>query len=165
MNTTPFEFVSIQKSSIDDLEQVIRECYENITNKISSFSTFHDIVSRGYEPRSKDIKDNQQPEAFAKLFLIEPLLDFLGYEIITETKLPSPSGIKQPDYIIRPRGVEKPLFYVEAEHLNCNLYAKGYGIDQINDWLLSRASKTDYGVAVDGFQWILVKFWCRLLIG
>lgn len=72
--------------------------------------------------------------------------------------LPSPGGRKKPDYTIRPKNQEKPIFYVEAESINTDLYSKDHGVSQVEDWLLSQASKTDYGIATDGFEWILLRF-------
>jgi type I restriction-modification system DNA methylase subunit len=112
--------------------------------------------SAGYS--SADLKDEQEPEEFAKRQLIEPLIEILGYEIVPETVLSSPSGRKKPDYTIRPKNLDEPIFYVEAEPFNTNLYSEGHGLWQVRNWLLSRASKTDYGIATDGFQWILLKF-------
>lgn len=31
-------------------------------------------------------------------------------------------------------------------------------ISQVNDWLMSRVVKTLYGIATDGFTWVLIKF-------
>lgn len=104
------------------------------------------------------MRDEQEPEEFVKRTIIEPLIEFLGYEIVSETVLPSPSGKKKPDYTIRPKNKEKPIFYVEAEPLNTDLYSKVHGVSQVKEWLLSRASKTDYGIATDGFRWIVLKF-------
>jgi len=47
---------------------------------------------------------------------------------------------------------------VEAKPLNTDLYGKGQGVSQIREWLISRASRTDYGIATNGFEWILLKF-------
>lgn len=66
--------------------------------------------------------------------------------------------MKKPDYKIKPINQDKPLFYVEAEPFNTDLTSRGHGISQVNDWLLSRASKTPYGIATDGLKWVLVKF-------
>ncbi|MCJ7760718.1 hypothetical protein MUP59_06200 [Candidatus Bathyarchaeota archaeon] len=104
------------------------------------------------------MKDEQEPEEFAKRQLIEPLIEIMGYEVVPETVLSSPSGRKKPDYTIRPRNQDEPIFYVEAESFNTDLYSEGHGLWQVRNWLLSRASKTDYGIATDGFQWILLKF-------
>ena len=57
----------------------------------------------------------------------------------------------------QPKNKQKPIFYVEAEPLNIDLYSDGHGIKQVNSWLLSRASKTDFGLATDGLKWIFVK--------
>jgi type I restriction-modification system DNA methylase subunit len=107
---------------------------------------------------SADLKDEQEPEEFARRQLIEPLIDILGYEIVSETVLSSPGGRKKPDYTIRPKQQDAPIFYVEAEPFNTDPYSDGHGLWQVRTWLLSRASKTDYGIATDGFQWILLKF-------
>jgi hypothetical protein len=104
------------------------------------------------------LKDEQIPEEFTKQCLIKPLLDFLGFETVSQTSLSSPSGRRLPDYVIRPKEKSAPIIYVEAEGLNTDLYGKSQGVSQVNEWLLSRASKTDYGLATDGFKWILLKF-------
>ena len=66
--------------------------------------------------------------------------------------------MKNPDYKLKPINQEKPLFYVEAEPFNMDLFSRGHGTSQVNDWLLSKASKTLYGIATDGFIWVLLKF-------
>jgi type I restriction-modification system DNA methylase subunit len=66
--------------------------------------------------------------------------------------------MKNPDYKIKPKNQDNPLFYVEAEPFNMDLYSRGHGASQVNDWLLSKASKTLYGIATDGFIWVLLKF-------
>ena len=60
--------------------------------------------------------------------------------------------------MIRPKERDEPLLYVEAESLNSDLKGKKEGIAQVRSWLISRASKTDYGLATDGLQWFLLKF-------
>ena len=37
-------------------------------------------------------------------------------------------------------------------------FSLSHGASQVNDWLLSKASKTLYGIATDGFIWVLLKF-------
>ncbi len=66
--------------------------------------------------------------------------------------------MKNPDYKIKPKNQDNPLFYVEAEPFNTDLNSRGHGISQVNDWLISKASKTLYGIATDGFIWVLLKF-------
>ena len=148
--------ISIQKK--ENLDKKLTELYHNIKSRFKVFGTFQDVLAKSSSYHSEDLKDEQEPEEFAKRQLIEPLIELLGFETVSETVIPSPSGRKKPDYIIRPKGQENPIFYVEAEPFNSDLYSEGRGVSQVKNWLLSRASKTDYGIATDGFQWILLKF-------
>lgn len=127
-------------------------------SRFKLFGTFQNVLTKSSSYSSADLKDEQGPEEFVKRQLIEPLLDVLGYEIVSESVLRVPAGKKKPDYIIRPRNQAEPIFYVEAEPINTDLYKESHGLSQVEDWLLSRASKTDYGIATDGLKWILLKF-------
>jgi len=158
MLQTRFSAVQIAPERKEKLNEKLRELYHTIKSKFKSFGNFQDVLVKRSSYSSKNLKDEQSPEEFAKRNLIEPLIDLLGYETVPETVLPSPTGRKKPDYTIRPTKRDKPIFYVEAEPLNTNLYGKDCGISQVEEWLISRASKTDYGIATDGLQWILLKF-------
>lgn len=158
MLQTRFDLRQIDPKKKNNLDKKLRELYHNIKNKFKNFGTFQNMLTRSMSYSSKDLKYEQEPEEFAKRNLIEPLIDLLGYEIIPETVLPVPGGKKKPDYTIRPKTQENLVFYVEAEPFDTDLYRKGYGISQVEEWLLSRASKTDYGIATNGFEWILLKF-------
>jgi hypothetical protein len=158
MLQTRFSLQQIDPAKRSNLDQKLREFYYDIKIKFKNFGTFQDVLTKSLAYSSKDLKDEQIPEEFAKRNLIEPLIDFLGFETVPETVLPAPSGKKKPDYTIRPKNKDSPIFYVEAEPLSTDLYQKGYGVSQVEGWLLSRASKTDYGIATNGFEWILLKF-------
>jgi hypothetical protein len=41
---------------------------------------------------------------------------------------------------------------------NIDLSSRGHGISHVNDWLISKASKTLYVIATDGLIWVLCKF-------
>lgn len=148
--------VSAQKKV--ELHSKLKELYESIKSRFKTFGKFQEVLAQGANYGSKDLRDEQEPEEFAKQFLIKPLIEFLGYETVAETAMPSPFGMKKTDYKIRPKSQETPLFYVEAEPFNMNLNSTGHGTSQVNNWLLSRASKTPYGIATDGFKWIILKF-------
>lgn len=155
---TMLPVIQISPQKKEALHNKLKEIYHDVKNRFKDFGKFQDVLSQGASYGSKDLKDEQEPEEFAKQFLIKPLIEFLGYETVGETVLPSPFGMKKPDYKIKPTNQDKPLFYVEAEPFNTDLASRGHGISQVNDWLLSRASKTPYGIATDGFKWVLVKF-------
>ena len=158
MVQTRFTIISIPPEKKTSLDDKIRELYHVIKSKFKNFGTFQDVLTKSVSYGSKDLKDEQEPEEFVKQNLIQPLIEFLGYETVSETVLPSPVGRKKPDYTIRPRSQELPIFYVEAESFNTDLRAEGHGVSQVDSWLLSRASKTNYGIATDGFLWIMRKF-------
>ena len=158
MFQTRFSVIRIAPEKKEKLDKKLGEIYQNIRKNFKIFGTFQRVLTKSSGYHSKDLKDEQSPEEFAKRQVIEPLVELLGFEIVPETILPSPSGRKKPDYTIKPKNQGKPIFYVEAEPLNTDLYSKDRGISQVRDWLLSRASKTDYGIATNGFQWILLKF-------
>jgi len=151
--------IQIDPEKRENLDRKLGAVYQKIKNRFKIFGTFQEVLTRPTAKfYSKDLKDEQIPEESTKRNLIEPLIELLGFEIISETMLVSPGGRKEPDYVIRPKKQDKPIIYVEAEPINTDLYSKGHGISQVKDWLISRASKTDYGIATDGFLWILLKF-------
>lgn len=159
MLQTRLPIVKISPEKRKNLDEKLKEIYQNLKNRFKEYGTFQEILTNvTWHLSSKDLKDEQIPEEFTKQYLIKPLLDFFGYETVSQTSLPSPSGRRLPDYVIRPKGQSAPIIYVEAEGLNTDLYGKSQGVSQVNEWLLSRASKTDYGLATDGLKWILLKF-------
>lgn len=158
MAQTRLPVLQVALEKRENLDKKLREIFQNLKNKFEVFGTFQDVLVKSKDYHSEDLKDEQSPEEFAKRTMIEPLIEFLGYEFVPETILPSPGGRKKPDYTIRPEGKDKPIFYVEAEPINIDLNSKDHGVSQVKDWLISRASKTDYGIATNGLQWILLKF-------
>ena len=151
--------INISPEKRKQLDGNLEEIFLNIKTKFKDFNTFQELLSKpNLTLHSKYLKDEQIPEPFTRQHLIEPLIEFLGYELTPETRLYSPTGRKAPDYVIRPKDKNKPIFYVEAESLNSDLRRKGQGISQVRSWLISKACKTDYGIATDGLQWIILKF-------
>lgn len=159
MSQTRLPIIDISSENRKKLDNELSEIYQNIKSRFKDFFTFQSIVTDPSKHlHSIDTEDDQIPEEFTKQHFIKPLIDFLGFETISQASLSSPGGRRLPDYIIRPKGKPTPIIYVEAESLNSDLYGKTEGIAQVNEWLLSRASKTDYGIATDGFTWIVLKF-------
>jgi hypothetical protein len=157
MIQTRFSFISIDPEKKKNLDNKLKELYHIIKSRFKSFGTFQDVLAKSSGYGSNDLKDEQEPEEFAKQYLIKPLIESLGYETVSETVLPSPVGRKKPDYTIRSKD-QRVIFYVEAEPFNTDLRAEGRGVSQVDSWLISRASKTNYGIATNGFLWIIRKF-------
>jgi type I restriction-modification system DNA methylase subunit len=159
MLQTRLPIVKISSERMKNLDEKLKEIYQSLKSRFKEYGTFQEILTNvSAHLSSKELKDEQIPEEFTKQYLIKPLLDFLGFETVSQTSLPSPSGRRLPDYVIRPKGKTTSIIYVETEGLNTDLYGKSQGVFQVNEWLLSRASKTDYGLATDGFKWVLLKF-------
>jgi len=159
MLQTRLPVVKISPEKRKNLDKKLKEIYQNLRSRFKNYGRFQEVLTDvSTHLHSKDLKDEQIPEEFTKQHVIKPLLDFLGFETISQTYLPSPRGKRLPDYVIRPKGKSLPIIYVEAESLNTDLYSKTQGVSQVNEWLLSKACKTDYGIATDGLNWILLKF-------
>jgi hypothetical protein len=125
MSQTRFVIPTISQERIDAFDQRLQEVYQPLRRGFRHVATFQVLInSRTYQ--SRDLVDRQEPEEFVRRRLIEPLIEFLGYETVSETVLPAPAGsTRTPDYTIRPRNGTEPLFYVEAEPLGANLQAPG----------------------------------------
>jgi len=159
MPQTRFAISTIDNQKIEALEQKLQELYQILRCKFKQFGTFQQVLVNSANYQARDLVDEQTPEEFAKRKLIEPLIEFLGYETIPETSLAAPAGsTRQPDYTIKPRNRDKPVFYVEAEPLNSDLRSAGHGVSQVEEWISFRSSKTDYAIATNGVNWILLKY-------
>jgi type I restriction-modification system DNA methylase subunit len=159
MPQTRFVFPSVNQQRIDLLDQKLLEVYRAVKRGFHSVATFQEVLINSRSYQSRDLVDRQEPEEFVKRKLIEPIIEFLGYEIVPETVLSAPAGsTRTPDYTIRPRNQAKPLFYVEAEPLHVELRSPNYGVNQVDEWISLRSSRTDYGIATNGLDWILLKY-------
>lgn len=158
MPQTRFTLTAVSKEKKKAFDEKIIELFQAIKNRFKHVGTFQKVITEYSKYGSFDLVDEQEPEQFAKQYLIQPLIEFLGYTIISETVISAPAGKRKPDYLIRPAGQETPVFYVEAESFNTDLTSEGHGINQVREWLVSRATKTDYGIATDGLKWTVVKY-------
>lgn len=158
MVQTKFVLNEVSETLKDSLFSFLTGIYDNLKARFKNSDKFNRVLIHGESYSSSDLVDNQLPEEFARQYIISPLLVYLDYKIISETSIRAPTGIKQPDYLIRPLSDQNFSFYVEAEPINVDLRSKGHGINQVRDWLLSRAAQSDYGIATDGLTWEIVKF-------
>src|SRR4030067_2089231 len=159
MPQTRFVFPSVDQQKIDLLDQKLHEVYQAIRRGFLSVATFQEVLINSRSYHSRDLVDRQEPEEFVRRNLIEPMIEFLGYEIVSETVFSAPAGsTRTPDYTIRPRNQAKPMFYVEAEPLYIELRSPNHGVNQVDEWISLRSSRTDYGIATNGLDWILLKY-------
>ena len=120
---TMLPVITVTKQRRDELHNKLKEVYNEVKSRFNDFGKFQDVLTLQANYGSKDLKDQQEPEEFVKQFVIKPIIEFLGYETVGETVLPTPFGMKNPDYKIKPKNQDNPLFYVEAEQFNMDLYS------------------------------------------
>ncbi|MHB8559748.1 MAG: Eco57I restriction-modification methylase domain-containing protein [Thermoplasmataceae archaeon] len=149
-------------AEVESFYREIEDIYGKLKESFNEFSKFQSIINNQKTAySSKDLVTGQKPESLVRQSLIDPILKFLKLKWINETSLTTPSGTRVPDYSIYTIDISKPVLYIEAEAFNVNLYEKelsGHkvGLGQVKEWLYSRFSKSNHGIATNGFFWVLV---------
>jgi type I restriction-modification system DNA methylase subunit len=139
-----------------ELDCLLKNIYTSLKSRFRSLKKFEDVLIHGKDYKSKDLTPEQDPEAFARKIVIEPILEFLGYSVdVTEGRVRIGIGeFRKPDYEIKTR--DGLLLYVEAEPLNAKLSKTAE--KQVGEWLFSKASESNYAIATNGFEWVVYKF-------
>jgi len=140
------------------LRKRIEEIYSNLGGSINNKRTLFQLVSGSKILETSDMTTPQKPETFTKNIIIKPLLEALEYEatdIGEESEQDLDTYRNYADYTLR---IDPETVLVEAEPLNKDLRAKDVGLDQVKSWILSKTTETDFGIATNGFTWILIKY-------
>jgi hypothetical protein len=114
-----------------------------------------------YVLKSSMTQDGLQPESFTQDAVINPILDALGYEYMTEAGGLSGGRTMVADYTVSLRDnpeIDSTRLLVEAEPINKDLDSRKHGIGQVRDWLSQREFESDFGFATDGFRWVFVRY-------
>jgi hypothetical protein len=75
----------------ENLDKALRQIYQEVRGKFKIFGRFQDVLVKSSNYSSGDLRDEQSPEEFVKRNIIGPLINLIGYMIVPETLLPSPS--------------------------------------------------------------------------
>ena len=153
---------SIQRKKLDEKYNAFKilttDIFRDIKNEIASDSVLDKLFIKNQVLVSNDTTHHQEPETFTKEKLIDKLLEFLGYSISSvrhETGLKVLDGKQRDtDYKLL---VRTNFILLEAEPINKDLEAPKTGASQVREWLNSRFSETEYGIATDGLKWKLLK--------
>lgn len=149
----------MDESEISDLDALLSSIYVAVKGRFLTFSDFQNVIVKDKDYHANQLQDGQKPEEMVKQFIVEPILKHFGYlQSSREGTIDSPFGKRSPDYVIHSSTEKALTLYVEVEPINADLFAFNKGIGQISQWLLSKAAKTDLGIATDGLNWRLVKF-------
>jgi predicted type IV restriction endonuclease len=140
--------------------KIVERVYGLLERKIGNKLDLYKVIVDG-DILKDHLSDEYKakPESFTKENIIEEFLEFLGYGIESragESELKKAFGINYPDYKL----IASQDFYalVEAEPLNTNLYSEDHGVKQVENWIGNKACTTDYGIATEGFRWILIEY-------
>jgi len=146
-------------TQLKELKSVCEGIFSNLKQSIENKKELFAIIqSEKRELKSKDIVLHQKPEPFTKRIVIQPLLKALGFDIADygkESEQKLSDSRRWADYTLKTEGED---VLIEAEPLNKDLYAKKCGVEQVREWILSKKTKTNFGIATDGFIWIMLKF-------
>ncbi len=141
--------------------QVISGIYSLLSLKLKDNVSLSSVLENK-SPLKTNLKPDfvGKPEFFTRENVIDLLLNCLGYTLqhrAGESDLKQIFGSKYPDYKL----ITSPTLQilVEAEPLNEDIYSTpNAGLNQVYVWLESKRSKTDYGIATNGFEWVLVQY-------
>jgi len=104
------------------------------------------------------LKEEMDPEAFTKKFIIEKIFDLLKLKVLPERHFRTVKGIRKVDY--RAKNLNDRMFLVEAKPINADLHEKGDegAVNQIKGLFRLAEVKENYnfGLATDGLTWIFI---------
>ena len=116
-----------------------------------------DVRDHNKPLRSVNLKEQSDPEAFTRYFLIEKILDLLNLEILPEKQFRTVKAKRKVDYRVKN---QDQMFLIEAKPINVDLYEKGDegGVNQIQGLfrLAEVKENYDFGVATDGLRWVFI---------
>ncbi|HPR41532.1 MAG TPA: type I restriction enzyme HsdR N-terminal domain-containing protein [Candidatus Methanofastidiosa archaeon] len=139
-------------------DTIISTIYSTLSDKITHTQDLEAILLGNGMLTAEMMKTPQKPEEFTRHYVINKLLEYLDFPSTTwipEGKIDDGTRRHYPDYVLDANGT---TILVEAKPLNVNLRDSVKGMGQVTDWIKSKASNSDYGIATNGFEWILIKF-------
>lgn len=138
--------------------KLVHNIFMSIEDGVKDKIILSRVITQDKELFRTDLKLEQAAEVFTEDKIIEPLFEFLGYgRPARRTGSGSSVERREADYTLTV-GAKKVKVLVEAEPLNKVLETKDCGIDQVSKYLEKRSFKADYGIATEGFRWVLIKY-------
>ena len=151
-----FQLPSPSAKVIIGLQAVLKDAFNSLKTKFKNLRDFEDVIINGRTYQSYQIVEEQTPEELVRQTVVEPILNYLGFSFVRTTRVNTPGGFRFPDYTINSRQ-EGISLLLEVEPINGDMFSRDKGVDQVQQWLVSRFAKTDIGIATDGLRWILVR--------
>jgi len=148
--------VEVSEEELSSLKEIIKETTRSLRKKIESETKLEEILRENVVPQRKDIEERIRPETFTEDEIIEKIFTFLGFSDLS----PRTGGFgevveEEADYATR---IESERILIESEPLNKNLEQKTAGLGQVKEWLITAPFEANYGIATNGFRWILLRY-------
>ena len=167
--TVATEFVeeAFETAVSEDKERRILKAFDDVISNLRDQiedETLEKILradAGSYVLKSGMTRDGLQPESFTQDAVINPILDALGHEYMTEAGGLSGGRTKVADYTVSLRDypeIDSTRLLIEAEPINKDLDSRKHGIGQVQDWLSQREFESDFGFATDGLRWAFVRY-------
>jgi type I restriction-modification system DNA methylase subunit len=137
---------------------IIEDIFHTLSEKLIHRQDLESLVLGKNVLDTAMMSTPQKPEEFTRQYVINTILDYLDFPSetwVSEAKIDDGTRRHYPDYVLDANGTS---ILVEAKALNVNLRDSVKGMGQVTDWIKSKASNSDYGIATNGFEWILIKF-------
>lgn len=144
----------------DDIIDIIIEFCEELNARLSAFTQRGPSTLDVFEDE-QDLKAEhigQKVHAFLRQFLIEPIVESLGYSFLIESQPAQAeraiwSDSVYPDLRLFPRNwpENKPFPIIIVEHKNFGLYK--HSSKQLRREYLQKANKPVFGIATDILRW------------
>ncbi len=138
----------------EDIEEIFEGLKQNLT-----LDGKKRVFENAEKLSPKYMKEEVDPEAFTKEFLIEPIIKKLNLEKLSEKHFRGiKDDLRKVDY--RVKNVKGESFLIEAKAINSNLFEESSdgAVNQIKGLFRLAEVKDNYqfGVATDGIIWVFI---------
>jgi hypothetical protein len=138
-------------------EETINGFVKDIWDKLT-LDGRNNVRERNKPLKSVDLKEQSDPEAFTKHFLIERILELLNLEILPEKQFYIWGKRRSVDYILK--NSKETKFLMEAKPINADLFVQDESgaVNQIKGMFQHVKAKEehDFGIATDGLRWVFI---------
>jgi type I restriction-modification system DNA methylase subunit len=154
---TSFKDSTLSKQKKQEFILLIRRMLAELAKEVGNHLKLDELILSHNLLIREHTKNRLRPEDITKELIVDPILQFLGYNDIARSS-GSAGNIerREADYILK---VDNERILVEAEPLNKQLFeVKEQGVEQVKSNLEKRSFKADLGIATNGFEWVLLKY-------
>lgn len=148
-------------AEIDAFAEELARITDEVRRLTVSDSVFRDLLRGNRTIANDDNTLYQAPETFTKKYVIDELLEYLGYPYgHQEINTPADDEDQWVDYVVpleKYPNIDSTKLLIEAEPINKRLDQRKHGVGQVRRWLHHEPFESSLGMATDGIRWIFLK--------